>query len=1278
MTDTLMQQGQHGAEVLAGLMHEVFDPLVESIFDYGGKIVGFAGDGVMALFPIDDEATSTALRALTSASVIQKRFADNPTRQTLYGKFSISAKLGLASGSVSWGILCSGDCEQATYYFRGSAVDESAEAEHHARAGDILLTESLCALLEGKIEAVPSRAHQRFLAFCSETPDSNPVNFPPIDLEVARRFMPEEVIAHDVRGEFRQVVNLFMRFPDLSEEQLNELVGRIFELRDRYGGLLNRLDFGDKGCNMLMLWGAPVAYENDIRRALGFLLDLKSEVDFPITAGVTYYIAHAGYLGSMMCEDYTCYGWGVNLASRFMMSAPAGEIWVDDRIARRVSRRFDIEFVGSQVFKGFAAEQRVHRLLQRKQTTEPIYHGELVGREEELARLAMFTEPLWRGEFAGLLLITGDAGIGKGRLVYEFRSSKLFEDRKILWAVCQSDQILRQSFNPLRSWLAGYFGFSHGQSVEERRQSFDARLDDLLASLPASALAMELDRTRSILGALLDLRWENSLYEQLDAEGRYNNTFLALITLLQAESLRQPVVIFLEDLQFTDTDSRKFLPSLQRTILATGHSYPIAIIATTRPSDVTLDDELINARIDLRGLAQSAIASFAETMLGGAADPGLVSLLLRRSEGNPYFIEQIIRYLQEENYLETSRTGWALVRRVRSNFLPGDIRALLVARLDQLVREVKESVQTASVLGREFETRVLSEMLQEHNNIQKSIAEAEKAAIWAPLNEIRYIFSHGLLRDAAYEMQMRARRRELHALAVHALEFLYPNDLAPRWVELAYHAEYGELPEKAQKYFSLAGRSASDLYQNQQAIDYYTRALTHTPAQELNTQFSLLVEREELYNRIGDRTSQRKDLETLEDLAGQLDDPRLLGKVDMLFAHYFILVGDYPGVLERSEHVVEMSRMVADAEVLLDTYRVWPLALLRQGKFDEAMKVAEEGRRLARWYADPVKEGYILNTMALIAIEQKNPAIAHGYLERALVIAQSTGDRRLESATLGNLGNSAGYIRKDYESAREYYESDYAISHERGDRSAEAAGLCNLGWAAGMQGDFPSARAYHERALQLAREVGHIYLETYTLINMSANAGSTNEAQASLGYAEKALELSHKAGDRSGEAWSLLYMGYAFLLLPDLSRAQDAFEGAVLIREELGQSGMKLEALAGLIQVLLAKDDSNAALNETEKILAYLDAGGTLEGAEAPLRVYYACYTTLEKTGDPRSQTVLHLAVQLLEAQVSKLRSEDSRRMYVENVRWRKAIYEAWYKNPRPVRGNDLPADHHH
>src|SRR5262249_44679382 len=143
--------------------------------------------------------------------------------------------------------------------------------------------------------------------------------FPPVDLEISKLFMPEDVITEDLRGEFRQIVNLFMRVPNLSYEKLQTFMQTVFDLNETFGGLVNRLDFGDKGCNMLMLWGAPKAHENDISRALDFVLELKQRVDFPITAGVTYYVAHAGYLGSPMCEDYTCYGWGINLASRFMI-----------------------------------------------------------------------------------------------------------------------------------------------------------------------------------------------------------------------------------------------------------------------------------------------------------------------------------------------------------------------------------------------------------------------------------------------------------------------------------------------------------------------------------------------------------------------------------------------------------------------------------------------------------------------------------------------------------------------------------------------------------------------------------------------------------------------------------------------------------------------------------------------------------------------------------------------------------------------------------------------
>ena len=1258
MTDTLMQHGQHGAEVLAGLMHGVFDPLVGSIFEYGGRIVGFAGDGILALYPIVSNARSTALHALTSAYLIQKRFEENPTRQTVYGEFSIYAKIGLGSGSVSWGILCSPNCEQATYYFRGTTVDDAAHAEHHARPSQIVLTESIYTLLREDITTVPLGSHQLFREFIVEQPEPTPVRFPEVDLEVARHFMPEEVIAQDVRGEFRQVVNLFMRFPDLSETQLSGMMQKLFELRNKYGGLLSRMDFGDKGCNMLILWGAPVAYGNDIGRALNFLLDLKASVDFPITAGVTYYISHAGYLGSSMYEDYTCYGWGVNLASRFMMTAPVGEVWVDDRIARRVSNWFEIEFLNTQSFKGFSAPQKVYVLYRHKPTAEPTYQGELVGREQEFAELASFIEPLWENKFAGLLLVSGDAGIGKGRLVHEARSSKQFEGKTVLWAVCQADQIQRQSFNPLRSWLSRYFGISSTQTLEERKQSFDRKLNELIGVTADAELARELNRTRSILGALLELRWTGSLHEQLDPEGRYNNTFLALIALLKAESLRRPVILLIEDLQFIDQDTKDLLARLKRSALAAAGGFPIAMIVTTRQQGASLEKGLIDARIFLRGLSREALEHLIETLLGDVPASDLVSLVMDRSEGNPYFVEQIIRYLQDENLLETGKAGWALVKTLDEDFVPGDVRAVLVARLDQLPRDVRESVQTASVLGRQFEIPLLVHMLRDDKYVFQNIVEAEQASIWSPLDDVHYVFSHGLLRDAAYEMQMQARRRELHTLAVDALESLY-RETPNRYAEIAHHAKYAEQGSKAQKYYMLAGKAAADLYQNYQAIEYYQRALAFTPLHDLKSQFEILGERVELFNRLGNRSAQLRDLETLETLAKQLSDSEYSARVLMLRSSYHFVTGDYLRAIDCAKQAETYSEALEDTELTLYTQVVWCTALLRLGQVDEAMERAQRTLERDRAAGNQREECRVLAAMGLIALEQKEPANAQAYLIEALEIARKVKDPALQIRALNNLALAEGSVNGNYAVARQYFEESYQIARKIGDRVAEGFTLVNLGFAAGMQGDFLAARSYHELSLIMAREIGNRYHEMLTLINLSSVAGIQNEAAMALQYARQAAELARTISEQAGEAWAMLYMGHASLLNGDLQLAHRSYRKSLEIRNTLSQPALSMEPIAGLVETYLRENDLESSSREAEKILQYLENGSSLEGTEEPLRVYYACYLFLEKKQDPRSRQILQSAMSLLEAQVSKFGNDAARKRYIENIPWRRAIWDA-------------------
>lgn len=1260
MTDALMQHGQNGAEVLANLMHGVFDPLVENIFNHGGKIVSFAGDGIMALFPISEDPTEVALHALTAAWTIQETLLTDPERQTIYGNFHFSVRIGIALGSVSWGILLSTGGEIATYYFRGSAVDEASDAEHTAKAGQVMLTESIWTLLRDEIRVSPHASFHRLDGFAVEMPQPTPVVFPEVDLDISRLFMPEEVITQNVRGEFRQIVNLFMRFPDLSFEELQELIGVVFELHDQYGGLINRLDFGDKGCNMLMLWGAPVTYENDIGRALNFIVDLKARVEFPVTAGVTYYIAHAGYLGSAMCEDYTCYGWGVNLASRFMMSASDGSIWTDERIARRVKNRFDFEYKGSQHFKGFAAEEKVHAIVGRK-SLELFFEGEFVGREVELPRLIDDVRPLWQGGFAGLTVIWGEAGAGKSRLMYELKAALSHAGKNFLWALCNADQILRHSFNPFRYWLFRYFEIEPGIDNAAQMQAFDKKLNRLIENTQENELAGELDRLRTVLGSLLDLHWPDSFFEQLDAEGRYNNTLNVLIALIKAESLQRPVLLVLEDAHFLDEDSKVFLSRLKRALMTANRAYSVAILVCSRRAGnaAFLDESFVDQSLELTSLSVQALSDLAAIYLGGSAAPELIDLLQSRSEGNPYFAEQILIYLKEENLLEMSHAGWRLSHRMQETALPTDIRALLVARLDQLPRSVRDVIQTAAVLGREFSVQHLAQMVPERISLDEEIAEAEHAHVWLAIRPFQYFFTHALLRDAAYAMQTHASRMELHALALQALENAYGEDVRHHYGELAYHAERAVLTEKAFHYLRHAAKSAGDAYQNNQAVDFYTRALAFVAPEDLVSQFDLLVERVELYARMGKRDLQWKDLTALERWAKYLDDKDRIAKTLMLQSSYYFATGNYLNSIDCAKGAETYSASLANTELALYTQVVWITALLRLGRLDEAMHRAQNALELSRTVGNRKEEGRVFTVMGLIALELKESFHAEKYLVEALEIAREIKDPALEARALSNLATGEGSLNGNYALAREYYEQSYKIARQIGDRTSESAGLISLGFAAGIQGDFVAARSYHEQALLIAREIGNRYLEVNTLTNLSALFCIENEGQFALQHAQQAAELAQKTSETSGEAWAMLYIGHAYSLLGELTLAQAAYRKSIELRNQLDQPALSMEPIAGLVEAYLRLNDLASASREAEKILQYLGGGSNLNGTDEPLRVYYACYQFLEKKKDPRSRQILQSAMNLLEAQVSKFSDNAERNRYVENIPWRRAIRDA-------------------
>ena len=1265
MADTLSGYEQPGAEALAEVMRATFEPLVGAVYSQGGFVVGYAGDAFTAIFTEQPDRDPAVLRCLDAAVRMQAHIRDYPQAETPFGQYPMSIKVGISFGDVSWQILESSKGKRATFCMRGSSVDGAVEAEGCARPGETFADKRAYDHLKDVVNGQLMDGCFRLTNVRVELPAPRSFS-PPLPVpDIMKIFIPEAIINLPTVGEFRQVVNLFIDIPidPTDDASVTSFMDIVFDLQERYGGFFLRPELSDKGFNLLMFWGAPLSHETDIDRALNFILDLVNQTGLPIRAGITYLTAYAGIMGATLREDYTAYGWGVNLAARFMKMASPGEVWIDGEVAHRAERHFEVEYRDRLAVKGFKRKQKVYILIGHKESAETIYQGELVGRTQELSRLSAFVAPMFEGEFAGALILQGEAGIGKSRLVHAFQASDIFEENPTQWVRCQTDEILRQSLNPFKDWLSKRFLVSESQSEKVNLDNFNSQLQTIVDSTVVSGLASELERTSSVLAALLGLFQPGSLYEQLDAKERYENTFIALSTLLRAESLQKPLVLFIEDVQWLDDDTRAFLPYFVRSVsVELDKKYPIAILTTRRPEGSSLEfGEVIESQaLALARLPSSDLSHLAEHVLGGRVSSSLLELLERRTEGNPFFIEQILRYLADKNLLTENKEGFFDTDLRAERLLPLDVGAILIARLDSLAQNVREVVQTASVLGREFEVQLLTRMLRGDFDLPQKIDHAERADIWVPLDQIRYIFRHALLRDAAYSMQLLMRQRELHAIAVSAMEMLYAHDLGPHYGELAYHAERANLIEKALLYLPLAGKLVASAYQNRQAVDYYSRALALAPPENLRAQFDHLLSRAKLYGLMGERKLQVQDLDMLERLSRQIDDDKLLARIWIMRADYALTISDFQFAIQKAKQALSLAQSSGVQDIAFDAYRISPLALLRQGKLDEAMQQSQEGLKLVRSLGMRIEEGKILNSMGLISLEQNEPVSAQAYFEEALYIARETSNRGLETKSLNNLGNSAGFVLGDYVAAHEYYEQANLIARERGDRSLQSATLVNLGWVAGMQGDFDSARSYHEQALSLAREVGDLYHETYTLINLSSVAISQTEVQAAVNYARQANELSKKIGERSGEAWSLLYLGHAYLLDQNYKRARDTFQESVTIREELGQKGLAFEPSAGLILVALEADDISTASRETEKILLHLENGGTFGGAEEPLWIYLACFQALQKIKDPRSASVLQDAAKLLETQVSKLHDAQAREMFIQNVPCRRAIQEAW------------------
>ena len=1308
LTETLIRHEKEGAEALTGALADLFNPLVHQVHTRGGIIPLFAGDAFTAVFPLSPQNPEQALLdALSTACLIQEAFANHHIH-TAYGDFPMGIKIGFSRGEVSWGIPHQDD--QAIFYFRGPAISNCARCQQAAHTGDIIVDETVRDIVRqhGQVEPVADQPTFYKLTACTlQTAVSPTTSYPEPTRDRLRPFIPDAILDLTEKGEFREICPVFIAFqePD-SAEHLHAFINTILVLTHRYGGTLSQLDFGDKGSLIVLWFGAPMTYENNIERAAQCLLALQTAnqaLPTPITwqAGITFGIVWAGIRGGTERSEYGAVGDVVNLAARIATQPHWGEIWVSQTVYERIKNAFIFTSLGAYRFKGKRQETTLYQLHQARQTDEIAFHTDrMIGRQTELAALSDFVKPIFNGRFAGAITIHGEAGIGKTRLLHELRQ-QLSQTHRLSWFHAPAEEILRQSLNPFKHFLSRYFEQSHNHDAHQNQANFDRLFNTLWQRInkkyaprkvEARQIAQELQRTRSILAALVGLHTSGSLYEQLEPKLRFQNSLVALKNLLLAESLLQPVIIELEDAHWLDEDSQEFLHFLTRNI----QQYPLAILCALRYSDdgrkyqINLDPDTRQHEIDLTYLSPTNVKAIAEDVIQGAIEESTVEFLVQKCNGNPFFIEQVSLDLKERGLLAPSPHNAhyeLLVQRIHE--VPSNINAVLIARLDRLTGEVKQVVQTAAVLGREFELLILGHMLQNDSQLTDKVKTAEQAQIWATLNNIRYIFKHALLRDSAYDMQLRARLRQLHGLAGRAIEDIYYADLATHYADLAYHYDQADMGSEAARWYRLAGLQAIARFANEEALTYINRALDLISTDDDLNHCTLLLAREQIYGVRGNREAQFADLIQLGTYVSALNDDRWRVEVAMRLTQFAFNTGDYPAAIAAAKLGTTLAQETKHRQGEAEGYLFWGRALWRRGQFNESLNRLEKALALARSANLKLIEADALRSLGIVFASQGNFQEAENHSQRALQIYRQLGNLTGEDAALNNLGE---ILREQGDFARsgQYYQQALQISLKTGSRESESVLRHSLGRSALQQGlfmqakdelekgllidreigdlqgegellaelgnvylflgQYDTARKYYEEALQICGEIGDQQVEGYVLAHLGLLFHRLGDTAVSWEYNLQALRLIQDIGDSGTEAVALTYLGHVLAGLKQPARAAEQYREALVIRRKLRQMHRAIEPMAGLAQIYLAQNKQTEALIEAREVWRYINKHG-LVGIQEPFHVCWVCYEVFQANGEEETAvSLLQWAYEQLQAQAAQISEPHFRDSFLHQI----------------------------
>ncbi|MDX1416055.1 MAG: adenylate/guanylate cyclase domain-containing protein [Candidatus Promineifilaceae bacterium] len=929
----------------------------------------------------------------------------------------------------------------------------------------------------------------------------------------------------------------------LDPEEWTEIINGAFEHMIKpvykYEGTVARL-MGDA---ILAFFGAPIAHEDDPQRAVlagleiiegirNYQEKIQAQYGLDITArvGINTGLVVVGAVGSDLRMEYTAMGDAINLAARMEQTAEPGTVQIAEPTYQRVNHFFETEELGAVDVKGKKEAVLAYRVLERKAIEQSLrgiegMRSPFVGRDAELKTLQDIMDKTSQG-LGHIICLTGEAGLGKSRLVAE--AHQYWQDKLsgAGWhAVSSYSYEKNNAFGLFQRLIQRLYQIAVSDSPTMLRE----KLEPSLAAFAPERRA----RVMQIFESFFSIDSGEGL-PRLEGEAFKQEFFAVMRQLWQAQFAGRPAVLVFDDLHWSDPASIQLLTHLFEVT----DTNPLILLCVFRLHEDTpavalqrtAREQFVHryTEIKLAKLAQAEINAILDGLLAAPdLPPALRQEILERAGGNPFFIEEVVRSLisrgvvvsREEQVNGALRQVWQVVDGASTMEIPDNLRGLLAARLDRLEEDTRATLQLASVIGRSFYERVLTQIAEQTNGANQFTSQHLRQLLRmqiideaARIPEIEYIFRNPLFQEVAYKGILFKRRRVFHKRVARVMETLYAQQRAQMAPRLAYHYQEAGMLKHAFDCYTLSGDQALHLYALQEALVQYNRALAllDDVQPEAEQLIGLYVNRGRVLEHEGHFAEALTNYEELDRL----------------------------GQKQENKHI-QLQALVARLTVHSMHSGVYD--------YDLAQKLAAEGLQMARRLGDKAAESRIEWNLMQMARSRgqegdEQSSIRHG--ERSLKLARELDLRAQMALTLSNLAAIYRFAHQR-EKADASAEEARSLFREQGNLAMLADNYAQTSHFLGLMGKFDAAEEMAKEAQKISSQIGNLWnlgVSAATLGIVALERGHFAAAQEIL---ETTLNLPDMSRFNFVQAVLNMRMVEIYLAAGDLDRADAMGEQAL-------------------------------------------------------------------------------------------------------------------------------------